>query len=74
MLSDAEYREIMRMRAVLGGNIEGAERDEDKYDQMKKAAHARKEDADARLSLYDNFLSDAVEEYEAAHPPEPPPE
>jgi len=69
MLLDAEYQEIMQRRAVLQGNIEGAERDEDRFDQMKKAAHARKEDAEARLNLYDNFLSDAVEEYEAAHPP-----
>jgi len=39
---------------------------------MAKAAHDRKADAEARLSLYTNFLNDAVEEYEAAHPPEGP--
>ena len=70
MLSDAEYQEIMQRKGVLAGSIKGAEADEDNYDQMKKAAHARKEAAEARLSLYDNFLNDAVEEYEAAHPPE----
>ena len=72
MLSDAEYREIMQRRGVLRGNIEGAERDEDKFEDMAKAAHARKVDAEARLSLYDNFLSGAVKEYDDAHPPEPP--
>lgn len=72
MLSDAEYQEIIQRRGVLKGNIDGAGRDEDNYDQMKKAAHDRKVNAEARLELYDNFLSDAVEEYEAAHPPEEP--
>ena len=72
MLTEAEYREIKQRIAVLEGIIEGADRDTDKYDDMKKAAHARKEDAEARLSLYDNFLSGAVEEYEAAHPPQNP--
>ena len=72
MLSEVAYQEIMQQRAVLKGNIEGAERDKEKYDQMKKAAQDRKEVAEARLTLYINFLQDAVEEYEAAHPPEPP--
>jgi len=74
MLTDAEYQEIMQRRAILQGNIDGAERDEEKFEDMAKAAHARKEDAEARLELYDNFLSDAVEEYLEAHPPEEPPE
>ena len=69
MLTDVEYGEIMERRRVLNGIMEGGEKDGDKFDQMKKAAHARKVDAEARLGLYDNFLSDAVEEYEAAHPP-----
>ena len=70
MLTDAEYQEIIQRRRVLKGNIEGAERDKEKFDQMKKAAQARKEDAKERLLLYINFLSDAVKEYEEAHPPE----
>jgi len=69
MLTDKEYQEIIQRRRVLEGNIEGAERDKDKFDQMKKAAQARKEDAKARLLLYTNYLSDAVKEYEKAHPP-----
>lgn len=72
MLTDAEYGEIMRQRNILVGSIEGAEGDEDNYDQLKKAAHDRKLEAEARLSLYTNFLSGAVEEYEKAHPPEEP--
>jgi len=72
MLSDIEYQEIMERRRVLEGIMEGAERDKDKYQDMKKAAIDRKQDANARLTLYDNFLSDAVKEYEDAHPPEPP--
>lgn len=74
MLSDAEYREIMERRRVLEGIMDGAERDEDKFEEMAGAAHTRKEDAEARLTLYNNYLNDAVEEYESAHPPEPPPE
>lgn len=74
MLSDAEYQEIKQRGRVLEGIMEGADRDADNYDGMKKAAQARKEDAEARLTLYNNYLNDAVEEYEAAHPPELPPE
>lgn len=73
MLTEAEYREIMQRRTVLGGIIDGAARDKEKYDDMKKAAQANKEEAEARLSLYINYLADAIAEYEAAHPPEPPP-
>jgi len=70
MLSDREYQEIMERRRVLEGIMEGGERDEEKFEEMAGAAHARKEDAEARLTLYDNFLSDAVKEYEDAHPPQ----
>lgn len=72
MLSDAEYREIKQRIGVLQGIIDGAERDENKFEGMAKAAHDSKEEADARLSLYNNYLSDAVKEYEDAHPPEEP--
>ena len=72
MLTDVEYREIMQRIAVLGGIIQGAERDEDKYDDMKKAAHDNKVDCEARLSLYTNHLQAAIDEYETAHPPENP--
>ena len=70
MLSDVEYQEILERRRVLEGIIEGAERDKDKYQDMKKIAIDKIKDAGARLLLYDNFLSDAVKEYEDAHPPE----
>lgn len=73
MLTDAEYQEIMRRRTILQGSIDGAERDEDNYDKMKKAASDRKAEAGASLVLYmDGYLKDAIEEYEAAHPPEEP--
>ena len=72
MLTAAEYREIMQRRAVMQGIIDGAARDEERYDQMKKAAHANKVECETRLELYTNHLSDAVDEYEAAHPPENP--
>jgi len=71
MLSDPEYREIIRRRAILQGDIDGAERDEDIYDKMKAAAHDRRVEAEACLDLYVNgYLKDAIAEYEAAHPPE----
>ena len=72
MLSDCEYKEIMNRKAILQGNIEGAERDKTKYDDMKKAAQANKECLEGALSLYTNYLHDAIAEYEAAHPPEEP--
>jgi len=70
MLTDKEYQEIIQRRRVLEGNINGAERDVVKHRAMAKAARGRKEDAEARLLLYTNHLSDAVKEYEKAHPPE----
>ena len=72
MLTATEYKEIMQRRTVLQGIIEGAVRDKERYDAMKKAAQANKEDCEARLSLYTNHLQDAIDEYEAAHPPENP--
>jgi len=71
MLEDAEYREIVQRDNVLLGEIKGAEIDEARYDGMLKAAHNRKIEAEARRILYTNYLKDAREEYEAAHPPEP---
>lgn len=72
MITDAEYQEIMQRRVVLQGNIDGAERDKERYDGMKKAAQDRKAVAEDRLLLYTNHLNDDVKEYEAAHPPEEP--
>ena len=70
MLSDAEYREILQRRQVLHGIMEGGERDEVKFETMAKAAHVRRETAEASLQLYINRLSGDVKEYEEAHPPE----
>lgn len=73
MLSDCEYREIMKRQVILEGGIQGADRDVEKYEKMKEAAEENRECMRDSLSLYINFLHDAIVEYEAAHPPEPEP-
>ncbi len=72
MLNDCEYKEISNRQAVLEGCIQGADRDVEKYEKMKEAAQENRECMVGALSLYTNFLHDAIAEYEAAHPPEPP--
>ncbi len=73
MLSDCEYKEIINRQAVLEGNIQGADRDVEKFEKMKEAAQENRECMVSDLSLYINCLHDAIVEYETAHPPEPPP-
>lgn len=70
MLTDAEYRHVIRHRAALQQEIDSANEEEDKYDQLKVAAHDRKVSSEAEMSFYTNFIKDAIDEYEAAHPPE----
>ena len=70
MLSDKEYQEIKQRIVSLKGGIEGAVRDVRKFRGMAQQALARKEDSEERLLLYTNHLSDAVKEYEDAHPVE----
>lgn len=72
MLSDAEYRNVIRNRTALQGRIDAAERDKVEYDRLKVAAQATKDMFAEEMSLYTNFLKDAIDEYEAAHPPEGP--
>lgn len=70
MLSEGEYRHIMRNWSVLKDQISDA-KNQRKYHHDK--AQGYKDLAD-RLQLeeefYTNFLKDAIEEYEAVHPPE----
>jgi len=72
MLTDAEYRHAKAGQSALQGKIDGAERDEEEGDSLKKRAHAKKDRYMEEMSFYTNFCKDAFEEYEAAHPPEEP--
>ena len=67
MLTDTEYGYIIRHRTALQQEIDSAEAEEDKYDQLKVAAHDRKVFSEAEMTFYTNFLKDAIKEYEAAH-------
>ena len=69
MLTEAEYRHAIRHRTELQQEIDSAENEEDKYDQLKVAAHDRKVFYKAEMSFYTNFLKKAIEEYEKAHSP-----
>jgi len=70
VLTDVEYRYIIRHRAALQQEIDSAESEEKQYNGLKVAAHDRKVSAEGEMSLYTNFLKEAIDEYEAAHPPE----
>jgi len=70
MLTPAEYGHAIRNRTALQQEIDSAEAEKNQYNQLKKAAHDRKVFAEAEMSFYTNFISDALDEYEAAHPPE----
>ena len=72
MLSDVQYRHIIAGRSALQGKIDTAERDKEEYDRLKKLAQATKDRFSEEMSFYTNFMKDAIEEYEAAHPPETP--
>lgn len=68
MLTTAEYNEVMQGKAILQGEIDRAEKDRQEYDQLKDGAANRHDMFEARMSFYTNYLSAAIEEYEAAHP------
>lgn len=70
MFTPAEYEYVIRHRTSLQQELDSAEAEEDQYDQLMVAAHDRKVFAEAEMSFFTNFLKDAIDEYEAAHPPE----
>lgn len=72
MLTDAEYRHAKAGQSALQGKIDALDRDVDEYDRLKKSAQATKDALMPKMAFYTNFLKDAFEEYEAAHPPETP--
>jgi len=70
MLSEAEYRHLIRNKEILEGKINSANTDKETYDVLKKKAKALKEHLEQEMSTYNGFVGDALEEYEEAHPPE----
>ena len=68
MLTSAEYGYIIRHRTSLQQEIDAAEAEKEQYDGLKKAAQDRKDFLKAEMTFYTNFLKEALEEYEAAHP------
>ena len=70
MLTDAEYRHLIRSRGILQGKIEAYEAESGDLENRKEDIDAAKEHLEEEMSVYNGFLGDAIEEYEAAHPPE----
>ncbi len=70
MLTGAEYRHAIRSRTALQGKIDAYEAESGNLENMKEATDAAKEHLEEEMSFYNGFLGDAIEEYEAAHPPE----
>lgn len=70
MLTDAEYHYVIRHRTALQQEID-AKRSE--YDDLGERREKVKDDGLAlreEMTFYTNFLKNAIDEYEAAHPPE----
>ena len=70
MLTDAEYKEVIQNRNTLQGRIDAHQAEYDRLgvqrEKVKESGLALK----AQMGLYTNFLKGAIDEYEAAHPPE----
>lgn len=72
MLTDAEYRHAKAGQSALQGKIDATDRDIDEYDRLKKDNQAAKDMLVEEMAFYTNFMKEAFEEYEEAHPPEEP--
>ncbi len=70
MLKINEYQELMQNKALLVSQMNNLDAERENLETMKEAKDALHEQLVLRLELYTNFLSDAIAEYEAAHPPE----
>lgn len=70
MLTDAEYRHAKAGQNALQGNIDAKQREWDELGELREAVKASGLALKEEMAFYTNFLSDAFEEYEEAHPPE----
>jgi len=70
MLTGAEYRQVIRCRMALQGRIDSYGVESEDLENRKEAVDAARESLQGEMALYSNFLEGAIEEYEAAHPPE----
>ncbi|MBA7662893.1 hypothetical protein ES703_70926 [subsurface metagenome] len=72
MLTDAEYRHAKAGQSALQGKIDAKRKE---YDELTENREKVKESGlmlQDEMAFYTNFMHDAFEEYEAAHPPEEP--
>ena len=72
MLTTPEYSRIMTDKRILQTRINSLEAESERHEQAKEKIDAQREGFQEEMSLYSNFLCDAIEEYEAAHPPPEP--
>jgi len=72
MLTNAEYRHAKAEQSALQGKIDALDREVDELDELKQSRQAAKDHLMPEMAFYTNFMKDAFEEYEAAHPPEEP--
>jgi len=70
MLTDAEYREIIKCRNALRGQIEAKQREYDELGELRDRVGEIGDVLKEQRELYTNFLSDDLDEYESQHPPE----
>ena len=72
MLSDDEYRHIMRNWSVLKDQIKEMARQEVFHEKKYVRCEAEKDRLLEEEKFYSNFVGGAIADYEAAHPPEEP--
>jgi len=70
MLTDAEYRGAKAGQRALQAKIDSLDRDVDEYERLKQESQTAKDNLMPEMTFYTDFMKDAFEEYEAAHPPE----
>jgi len=70
MLTDDEYREIMANKSALQSKIDATRKDYDSLTEARQGIYDTGMQYYKQMSLYTNFLNDAIKEYEATHQPE----
>ena len=71
MLTTAEYNELMRNKRTLEQQRVAIVATGREAQATMENCRAQVAAIDARMVLYTNYLSDAIKEYEDAHPPTP---
>lgn len=71
MLSDAEYRHAKAGESALQSKIDAKQKEWDELGELREAVKVSGLALKEEMPFYTNFMKDAIDEYEAAHPPAP---